>query len=186
MTVETISKNKVKINLTEDEVLTFFGGYEFIDYKHPPTKKMLHLLLKEALPQEMLPIDCKRVLIEVKPQDNGCAIFFTKMYDNAAKRLRRVPQNIILALSFKNSNDLMDFAKSGQTSDINSSSLYLTGNTYTLLISADKTIVNHLAHIGEFCDIYDNKTELSRIAEHGFLICKENALEKLKKALKET
>lgn len=185
MTVETLSKNKIKINLTDDEIITFFGGYDLIDYKDPTAKKMLHLLLKEALPDEMLPIDCKRVLIEVKPQEGGCAIFFTKMYEGAQKRLRKVMQSKCYSLKFKSSNDLMDFARCAETSYINSNSLYTVDGTYTLIINADKAIAARLTHIGEFCDISDNNTELSAIAEHGLMICKENAIQKLKQAITE-
>lgn len=184
MTVEQLSKNKIRINLTEDEVLTFFGGYDLIDYKVPAAKKMLHLLLKEALPDEMLPIDCTRVLIEVKPQSGGCAIFFTKMYENGPKRLRKIPQTKSYALKFKSSNDLLDFARCAEIADINNNSLYMANGTYTLIINADKSICSRLTHIEEFCEISDNKTELSKIWEHGHIICKEGALEKIKKALK--
>lgn len=184
MTVEKLSKNKIKINLTEDEILTFFGGYDLIDYKDPAAKKILHLLLKEAMPDEMLPIDCTRVLIEVKPQSSGCAIFFTKMYENAPKRLRKISQTKSYALKFKNSNDLLDFARYSEAADIKSNSLYIANGTYTLIINAEKSICSRLTHIEEFCEISDNKTELSKIWEHGQIICKEGALEKIKKALK--
>ncbi len=185
MKVEALSKTQVKISLSRDEIQTFFGGYHLIDYKNPNSKKMLNLLLKEALPDEVFPLDCKRVLIEVKPLAHGCEILFTKLYDTAHKRFKRVNTRRQYALIFASTNDLLDFAKCALKDDITDGSLYIYENKYALIISASQGFERRLAHLGEFCNVSENKTLISKIAEYGTAICKYDAPYRLNNSLKD-
>ncbi|MEE0808540.1 MAG: adaptor protein MecA [Acutalibacteraceae bacterium] len=179
MKVETLSKTQIKISLSRDEIQTFFGGYNLIDQKNPNSKKMLNLLLKEAIPDEDFPLDCKRVLIEVKPISYGCEILFTKLYNPNLKKIKRIGTLRQFALIFKSSNDLLDFARSAQKGEIIGGSLYIYEGQYALIINTPLEFERRLAHIGEYCKIEGSKTQISKIAEYGTAICKHDALYRL-------
>ena len=181
MKVETLSKTQVKISLSRDEIHTFFGDYNLIDHKNPNSKKMLNLLLREALPDETFPLDCKRVMIEVKPISYGCEILFTKLYDIVPKKLKKIPTLRQFALIFKSTNDLLDFAKCALKDEIIGGSLYIYEKQYILIVNVPIEFEQKMAHIGEYCQIEGSKTQISKIAEYGTAICKYDALYRLSK-----
>ena len=74
MRVKTIDENRIVIYLNNQEICDIFGGYEFIDYDAADCRTKIHGLLAAAIPSAIMPFDCDRVLIEVKPEISGCSI----------------------------------------------------------------------------------------------------------------
>lgn len=184
MTVDTISKNKIKIELTNEEIEIFFGGYEYINYSNPDSKLAINLLLKEALPQELLPLDCNRVMIEVNPTKTGCSILFTKVYTNPRKRYKVSGCIKNYILYFEDSEGMIltckEFAQN--IPQVIKSELYADKNGYYLALHGSN-ISRQLLHIGEFCNSISEKNEiLAMVKENTKLICKDCAIEKIAKA----
>lgn len=185
MTVDTISKNKFKIELTNKEIEILFGGYERINYSDPDSKLAINLILKEALPDEMLPLDCKRVILEVSPTSTGCLILFTKVYTDRNKRYKVTGYSKSYILLFTDSEDLIIACnKLLQTiPKAIKSELYFDEDGYYLLLHSNINITKQLPHIGEYGIFLNTHHEaIAKVREYAKMICKNNAIEKIAKA----
>lgn len=185
MTVDTISKNKIRIELTNEEIDVFFGGYEHINYSDPDSKLAINLILKEALPKEMLPLDCKRVILEVCPTQTGCSILFTKIYSDRKKRYRVTGCSKSYIMSFADSEAMITACKelSQKIPKSIKSELYFDKGGYYLLLHTTINITKQLPHVGEYGTIIGTQTDtIAKIREYANLICKNNAIEKIAKA----
>lgn len=180
MNIDTVGENKIKISLTDDEINSLFGGYDMIDYEHPRSKMVLNTLLSSALPEEKIPLDCKKVLIEVHPICGGCAIFFTSLYEKDTAVKCRKPKGYFLV--FKNSENMIKLINElGQKykSDIKNSRLIITDGCFVLYIKVQGKLLGDLGHIKEYCKVYKEKSPYgSYITEHGETVCK-NAVFKM-------
>lgn len=185
MDINNINKDKIKVSLTDDEIENLFGSYNLIDYTNPHSRFMLNLILRSALPDYTLPLDCKRVLIEVKPEIKGCSIYFTCIYDKSPKKIKKINETREYALCFKNSNDMINCICTIDISKIAQSALYTNNGSYQLIIRAHKGFTEQILQISEFCDVYVDKTKISEIEEHNKLISCPTAIEKLASAFKE-
>lgn len=185
MTVDTISKNKIRIDLTNEEIEIFFGGYEHINYSDPDSKLAINLILKEALPNEMFPLDCKRVILEVSPTHSGCSILFTKIYTDRKKRYRVTGHSKSYLLAFTDSESLITGCKelSETITKPIKSELYFEKTDYYLLIHSTMNITGQLPHISEYGAFICAQPEIiAKVREYTALICKDNAIEKISKA----
>lgn len=177
MNVETIDKDKLKISLTLDEIISLFGSYENINYQNQYSKATLHILYQKAVANTDFPLDCQKLLIEVKPIYSGCEIYFTKLFEKENLTIKR---NKTYALYFKNSEDLISFIKTCKTYI---SDLLQYQNNYILKIYCDN-FDELLAR--EYChQITTDLIAISHITEHATLLCKFNAIKQLKSAFKE-
>ncbi len=184
MHIETINKDKIKISLTDDEIKELFGSYDLIDYSKPHSKMAINMLFRIAVPEDMLPLDCTRVLIEVKPESRGCAIYFTRMY--SGKRFRKVIDIRDYLLLFENSNDLTDCISNISPVGIIGSRLYTNDGTYQLIVSAERSFCAILPHLSEYCRISTDKIQISEVQEYHKLICQKDAVPRLIRAFKAT
>lgn len=183
MTVDTVSRNKLKICLSGDETNTLFGGYDKINYEDPHTRLVLNTLLQEALPQKAFALDCDRLLIEVKPLENGCIIYLTKLYSNAARRFHRVSPSECHILIFPDSESLIravcELYRRPRTRQIKSD-LYRTESSYRLVLFGEHGVGADLLHLREYCtDILHSPYGAAATAEYGSPICKQNAVKTL-------
>lgn len=172
MRVDCIGKNKIKIILTEEEVLRHFGGYDMIDYSSPRSKATLNAILTSALPDEMLPLDCNRVLIEIQAENKGCVIYFTKVYKKQKNTQLKKSNQKTLALAFLNSEDLISFICNRLNSNIISSEIYHISTKYILTIKFYEAHSPDTLYLKEFCNqLITDECALAHIQEHGKLIC---------------
>lgn len=169
MNVKTVDKNKLKIFLTYSEIISLFGSYENINFENIYSKATLSILYHKATANTDFNNDFKKMLIEVKPILSGCEICFTKAFENNTANNR-----IYCALIFNNSESLISFAKNYVECKSN---LYAYKNKYILTISEEKCN-EYLAH--EYCEIIKNQTVISHLSEYAVLICKTDALKKIK------
>ncbi len=185
MRVDCIGKNKIKISLNEEEVLRLFGGYDMIDYSSQHSKATLNSILASALPKDMLPIDCSQVLIEIRAENKGCAIYFTKIYKKYKKTDSAKHKQKTLALTFSNTEDLIRFVCQRLPEKISSSRVFSLSQIYILIITFPESLNTEPLYLKEFCqEIIENEYVISHICEHGKLIC-ENAELTIKSAFKE-
>ena len=74
MTVYRADRNKIKISLTDNEVLAFFGTYERINDMNAGTRLTVALLLREGLSDYPDEFDGD-ILVEIRARESaGCTI----------------------------------------------------------------------------------------------------------------
>ena len=181
MDTYSINKDKVKIHLTNDEVNSLFGGYDMIDYSCPRSKAVLDSLLSKNLPDDMLPLDCGKILIEVIEEHSGCSIQITRIYDKG-KRLYKKGNRHKYILLFNSSEDMFLFVEQIDDETLSSfknSKLLKIEDKYALLFAKDSTLKHFFSHLCEYGKIIDSKSILgSKLLEYG-VILSNNATEKL-------
>ncbi len=182
MEIDTIGRNKLKISLSDEEIFAIFGGYENFCKQDSRTKKAINLLIKSVAPKEMLPLNEAQALIEIKPEIDGCAIYFTKLYESNLKKLRRNIETRQYTLCFDCIEDLIAFIVC-YGDEAQESSLYKYEDTYCLIIKKEQPIKQG-AFAKEFCFISESGVLAEKIKEYGTNLCKQNALEKLKETFK--
>ena len=186
MRVDCIGKNKIKVSLSEEEVLRLFGGYDMIDYSSQRSKATINSILASALPKDMLPIDCSQVLIEIRAENNGCAIYFSKIYKKYKKTDSVKHKEKTLALTFSSSEDLINFICRRMPEKLSENRVFTLDDTYILTITLSESSNSELPFLREFCqDIFEDEYVISHILEHGKLIC-ENAELDIKSVFKKT
>ncbi len=180
----TIGKDKVKIRLTEEEVKELFGGYEKIDYECPRARAVIDSLICGVLPESMLPLDCKKVLIEVRAEYDGCSILFTRIYETP-RRLHKANSFCEYILLFKDSEDMFTFAEQldpAAAAAVKESRLIKINDKFALCLKGGDMLRKNITHFKEYGIVYTQKQPQAAVAlEHGDILC-ENALQKLKKA----
>lgn len=190
MTIDTIDENRIKIDLTDDEIYLLFGGYEKIDYSNEQSKRTLNLLFKKAVPSDEFPLDCRKLLIEVKPITGGCSIYVTKIYKDKPRRYKRVNIKRNYILSFIGSENMItgvcELNRNAFSKNVKSE-LYKFCDNYCVIINTDTNIDDVLTHIKEYCsDIYKSDIIASKVAEYGIAICREKAIQKIGETFKTT
>ena len=184
MDTYNISKDKVKICLTEDEVLTLFGGYDNIDYECPRARAVLDSLLMRALPASMLPLDCKRVLIEVTEEASGCSIQITRLYDKG-KRLHKTSGRRKYILLFKCSEDMIKFIEQTPPETLEllcSVKLIKYSGKFGLMFTANDIQRKKITAFAEYGKLIESNSLLGAVVlEYGNIIC-EKATERLSAA----
>lgn len=178
MRVNAVGDNRIDIYLSESEMLDTFGGYEYIDYNLPECRNKIHALISSVIPETHLPLDCKKVLIEVKPYNTGCFISFIKVY-SGAKRLRTVKH---ITMIFENSDDLISSLWTLKELNALSAGLYSNGRRYALIASLKYEDRKNMLHISEYCKISFKENDAVRIQEYWHPICKRGAINYLASA----
>lgn len=177
MTVYKVGRNRIKIALTDREVLSFFGAYEKITSMTGSTRLTVGLLLKESLAEYENELDGE-LLVEIRAKENfGCIITVS-----SADSSRRQNMKAQKMFEFSNSESMII----GITSLFKSrshivSSLYKMQCTYRLIISvkADSDFI----FMNEFClRQSDSPAEVAYTEEYGTLIVKNDAVAKIGKA----
>lgn len=175
MDVITLNSSKLKISLTYEEISLLFGSYENIDYNNSDSKATLNILYKKATELTNFPLDTDRLLIEVKPNETGCEIYFTKV---TSEIKRTVSTNRVILL-FNSTDDFIRFAKAVKPIK---SDLYILQDKYCLVVY-DFCAVSFAAY--EFCNkVIKNEITAEYVTEHGAVICQTNAIETFKEKFK--
>ena len=178
MKINTINENRIDIFLSDEEISDIFGGYELIDYDAPDCRTKIHNLLAAAIPDMLLPLNCERVLIEVKPRRYGCVITFTKIY-GATKKFKRIVNAKTVTLIFENSDSLLSAVGALKLLSAATSELYTYGGNYAVLASIKNENAKVLPHIGEYCKIELNEISAVKVREYWQPICKKGAITRL-------
>ena len=181
MRVNTVDENRIEILLDNDEVNSIFGGYGLIDYDTPDCRIKIHKLLAAVMPKALLPLDCERILIEVKPQRFGCIISLTKIY-GAPKRLSRKYRLSAVAFMFKSFDNLIAALPLLSRLNTVASELYCLGSEYAISAAVKDISPVALMQIGEFCKISQNTADAAKLKEYWQCITQKRAIQKLAEA----
>lgn len=177
MTVLKIGQKKLKITLTDSEVLSFFGAYERLYAATNETRLTVSLLLRESLSEYETELDGD-LLVEIRARENaGCVITVS-----SADSSKRKNVSTLKILEFADSSSLISGAvRLYKIKPRIESSLYkMTGN-YRLLINPRSDC--DFFFMNEFClRQSDSLIEAEYTKEHGRLITENNAVEKIGRA----
>ncbi len=177
MTVYKVGRNRIKIALTDREVLSFFGAYEKITSMSGNTRLTVGLLLKESLAEYENELDGE-LLVEIRAKENfGCVITVSP-----ADSSRRQSVKAQKMFEFSNSESMIiGITRLFKSRSHTVSSLYKMQRTYRLIISvkADSDFI----FMNEFCFRQsDSPAEIAYTEEYGTLIVKNDAVAKIGKA----
>ncbi|MBO4433437.1 MAG: hypothetical protein J5852_07900 [Clostridia bacterium] len=178
MDILTISDRRVDIYLSGMEVDKIFGGYGLIDYDIPECRIKIHSLIAAAIPKSLLPLDCERALIEVKPKEFGCVISFTKIYAKA-KKYRAVKYKKPITLFFENSEDLICSVCILKDVCAEKSELYSRGANYAIISNLKSENARCMAQLREYCRVSRKETDAAKVREYWRQICKRGAISRL-------
>ena len=177
MTVYKIGRKKLKITLTDSEVISYFGTYGGLTSANSDARLTVRLLLKKSLLEYDTELD-GRLLVEIRARENaGCVITVSP-----ADSSRRQPKSSPVMFEFADTAALIGGAvRLYKSRFFGESSHYKMPETYRLIVKARGE--SDFFFMNEFClRQSDSGTEAAYTAEHGRLICGKNAVEKLGKA----
>lgn len=178
MRVSEISKNKVKIVLTDTEVLCCFTSYEKLFSMTDRTKNTIKALLRDIIEERYDPLSCKKVSAEIHAGKNlGCIIIVT------VKKDRKTKNSYIF--EFSDSESLIAgatylYRKSRRKK--HSASLYKMPDCYRLIISSNAP-PESFGGMKEFCrNILNGNVHGEYTKEYGKAILTDNAVSGIAKA----
>ena len=178
MTVYKVGRNKIKIALTDREVLSFFGAYEKITSMTGSTRLTVGLLLKESLAKYENELDGE-LLVEIRAKENfGCIITVS-----SADSSRRESVKVQKMFEFSNSESMIiGVTRLYKSRRFNGeSNLYKMQRSYRLIISARAD--SDFIFMNEFClRQSDSPIEVAYTEEYGTPIVKKDAVAKIGKA----
>lgn len=187
-----ISTNKLKVTLSEDEVLkynipTFDGAASLSD------NKSIHTLLSDIRKMSGFDTESDNLLVEIfESYDGGCEMFITKNTSSNKKtyskgEIRELCQNCLckntgVAYIFTCTENLISACRALYNAKFKAySSAYLDGmgKYYLLLKSADPFCAidsQKLLVANEFGEVTDKKFLEEYLTEYGKIICRDNAI----------
>ena len=177
MTVYKIGRKKLKITLTDSEVISFFGTYRGLASVNNEARLAVGLLLKKSLLEYDTELD-GRLLVEIRARENaGCVITVS-----SAESSRRNLKGSTVMFEFADTAALIGGAvRLYKSRFFEGSSLYKMPHTYRLIVTARGE--RDFYFMNEFClRQSDSVIEAAYTKEHGGLICEKNAVERLGRA----
>lgn len=178
MTVYKADRNKIKIALSDSEVIAFFGSYKRITDMSGSTRLTVALILKESLSDyaEELSDD---LLIEIRARENSGCIITVSQTENR----RQKTEKTYYCLDFADFHDLADGAARLYLSrkPKGKSSLYRISGIYRLILLCENSA--DLFFMNEYCVSLESSVLKSAYTEeHGELLIKDNAVSVLGRA----
>lgn len=177
MTVLKIGLKKLKITLTDGEVLSFFGAYERLYAASGEARLALSLILRESLSEYETELDGD-LLVEIRARENaGCVITVSP-----ADSSKRKSVSAVRTFEFADSAAMIDGAvRLYKVRPRIESSLYNMTGRYRLLVNPRSDLDFYF--MNEFCVRQsDSQTVAEYTKEHGKLIAEKNAVEKIGRA----
>lgn len=175
MTVYRLSGDKIRIALSDSEVLSFFGTYEKFASLSGGTRLAVSLLLKESL-EKYGDILGDNLLVEVKARKSaGCVITVSPAVGRAHGKDR-------VMLIFPDSESMISGIKRLYSRRLprGKNSLYRLKNSYRLVITGHS---RDFYFMTEFCTVKNaSEPEIAYTEEYGGLLCEDTAVETVGRA----
>ncbi len=164
MEFELIGRDRLRVEISCEELSEYHLTYAQLDYSNQPTKKAITDILMKASAAAGFPLRGGKMLIEVFPvRGGGCSIIFTRL-PSAPRRFTPVPGKSTASFTFDALEDVLSAARRIDRLSLRSSRLYQCGARFTLTVSAPRK--RDLWVLGEFGNRLEN-TDAARMEEHG-------------------
>lgn len=179
MRISEVDDNRVKIILSDTEVLCCFTSYDKLLKMDNTTKIIIKALLRE-ITENRFKNKWKDISVNIRAKLNqGCIIFVTQNKDENNEK--------ICVLEFNNSENLIKtaiFLNNQNEFIITQNSLFLIQDNYRIIFEYQE-IKNNIFVLNEFCDkIYQDKINQQYTYEYGKLLIKDNAIMKISNVFK--
>ena len=175
MTVYRLSGDKIRIALSDSEVLSFFGTYEKFASLSGGTRLAVSLLLKESL-EKYSDILGDNLLVEIKARKSaGCVI-------TVSPAVGREREKGMIMLIFRSTDDMIAGISRlyAHKAARGKSSLYKMANGYRLILSGRS---RDFYFMTEFCTVKNaSEPEIAYTEEYGGLLCRDTAVQTVGKA----
>lgn len=110
------------------------------------------------------------------------------MNDNTAtykfKKFKKVKIVCEYAIQFKDSNAMIDYICQMSSDGICTSMLYTNCGAYQLVITTNREHYKPLRQLNSHCIVFYDKLHIDEIRRNHRLVCKQNAIKKIKNAFK--
>lgn len=171
MTVSNIEGDKIKIVLSDVEVINYFGTYDELYSMTGSIKSAFRILLQKVLSSRGISFD-EEMLVKIRAKKySGCVIIISPLKNNNKK----TPKEYLY--SFKNAEELTKGIEFLYNINPNiKSSLYKTENDYRLILFS-KNYKPYFLTLNEFSINYsESPYEIAATTEHGKLLISKNAV----------
>lgn len=196
MRIEKISGNKIKITVTQDDMMSWGISIESITDDPSEVHEWFWHILKQAESQADFDIENSQLMVEaMQGKNDEIVLFLTRLGEEETEKLKtrkgryRVKQPVqakeehSLLYSFESFDHLCKFSKEWESRG-ETSSLYSYDGRYYLFMSWEKNMCNEEAihsFVSEFADRVPLSVQNTAfLEEHGKVICQENAIEIIK------
>jgi len=194
--IEKISGNKIKITVTQDDMMQWGVSIETIAEDPSEAHDWLWHILKQAESEADFDIQNSQLAVEAMPgKNNEIVLFLTRLGEetDAARTKRgryRIKQPVqvreatSLLYAFESFDHLCRFAKEWESMG-EKSSIYVYEGRYYLFMTWDKGLCSEEqihSFVSEFADRVPLSVQsTSFLKEHGKVVCEENGIETIRK-----
>ncbi len=196
MRIERIAQNKIKVTLSNDDLLEWDISFESLTYNSPQAQELFWDLMKRAEEEAGFFADGSQLVVEAMPTRNdGFIMLITKVEEGDESPLRRLVKPKIkrefktkkqkysispIVFEFEAFNDVIEACKNIENRFIGNSSLYKKDGKFFLVLDVEN---EYLAEdlkllLTEFAKKIDNSfVKEGELFEHAEMLIKESAVE---------
>lgn len=185
MTFKLLSKDKLKVTLTKQDMSAFGITFSELDYQDLKTKQVISYLLAKAKQETGFNANEAKVFIEVYPEGDGCCICFSTIASLFSLNTKvKTEINEPFVFLFATLEDVIKASIQLFTlycHRIYKSSLYKLNDSYRLIIypldQSDRLSVDFLNEFGQL--IGSGSILTAFIQEHAHVIIENNAIDQI-------
>ena len=196
MRIERIAQNKIKVTLSNDDLLEWDISFESLTYNSPQAQELFWDLMKRAEEEAGFFADGSQLVVEAMPTRNdGFIMLITKVEEGDESPLKKLvkPKSkrefktkkqkysiSPIVFEFDAFNDVVEACKNIENRFIGNSSLYKKDGKFFLVLDVDN---EYLAEdlkllLTEFAKKVDNSfVKEGELFEHAEMLIKESAVE---------
>ena len=185
MNIELIDKNKVLIDLCEEDMQHLSLSSSALIPDTEKDRYMLNALIEIAkIKTGMISCTISRTSIDAMPYDGGCFLLITIIPTNrlSGKRFKVVKKSLMRIFLFSDAEDMLSAIEKIHRlyGSPYHSTLILYQQKYVLLIGSASGMAKSILHILKEYALYtcSDNVKITHIREHGKILIGENAVEK--------
>jgi len=196
MRIERIAQNKIKVTLSNDDLLEWDISYESLTYNSPQAQELFWDLMKRAEEEAGFFADGSQLVVEAMPtRSDGFIMLITKVEEGEEGPIRKLSKPRIkkdgknkkqkygispIIFEFKTFNDVIEGCKNIENRFIGSSSLYKKDDKFFLVLDVENEYLagDLKVVLTEFARKVDNSfVKEGELFEHAEILIKESAVE---------
>ncbi len=179
MKYDSLSRNTVKITLSEEDMREYSLCAESIALRTAQTKRSLARLLEEM--NLFAGYKPERLFLEAFPKrEGGCVLYVSSLGEDFDLPPKDDVPRLYMCMTDKLDTVIKICQGLKQLADNPSASVYLWGGKYAAVVSAFPESSEKIHHfLAEYGNVSHDTAEISLLPEYGTAICINNACEEL-------